>query len=179
MHNRLALLPLFIASFLGGGALGFTAPRTSLTPTSAAAAVRASGTVVSPASATRRSNDVPTVGTALHAEGGDDSSAAAAADPNEVIARRIVVTGDVDGGYYRSCVKNEASRFRKLIGNMSSPQGDKRAEIYVEGKRKMVDGFVRWCERGDVGMSQAIKVDSVNEEDPTGLLDDFYVQTGR
>ena len=29
------------------------------------------------------------------------------ADPNEIVARRIIVTGDVAGGYYRSCVKNE------------------------------------------------------------------------
>jgi len=28
-------------------------------------------------------------------------------DPSEVIARKITVCGDVDGGYYRSCVKNE------------------------------------------------------------------------
>ena len=43
----------------------------------------------------------------------------------------------------------------------------------------MIDGFVRWCQRGDVGLSQAITVESVEEEDPTGLLDDFYVMTGR
>ena len=48
-----------------------------------------------------------------------------------------------------------------------------------QGKRKMIDGFVRWCQRGDVGLSQAITVESVEEEDPTGLLDDFYVMTGR
>jgi hypothetical protein len=29
------------------------------------------------------------------------------ADESEVIARRIIVTGDVQGGYYRSCVLNE------------------------------------------------------------------------
>lgn len=28
-------------------------------------------------------------------------------DSDEVIARRIVVSGDVQGGYYRSCVRNE------------------------------------------------------------------------
>jgi hypothetical protein len=28
-------------------------------------------------------------------------------DADEIIARRIVVTGDVQGGYYRSCVRNE------------------------------------------------------------------------
>ena len=30
-------------------------------------------------------------------------------DPNEIIARRIIVKGDVQGGYYRSCVNNEVS----------------------------------------------------------------------
>jgi acylphosphatase len=110
-----------------------------------------------------------------------DDYAASGIDPNETIARRVIVTGDVDGGYYRSCVKNEASRFRKLIGTMSPPDDDnnRRAEIYVEGKRKMVDGFVRWCKRGDVGLSQAVVVESVVDEYPTGLYDDFYVHTGR
>lgn len=50
-----------------------------------------------------------------------------------------------------------------------------------QGKRKMVEGFVRWCQRGDaaIGLSQKISVDSVEDEFPTGLYDDFYVQTGR
>ena len=43
----------------------------------------------------------------------------------------------------------------------------------------MIGGFVRWCERGNVGLSQQISVESVIEEDAAGLLDDFYVQTGR
>ncbi|KAL3760038.1 hypothetical protein ACHAWU_006586 [Discostella pseudostelligera] len=149
---------------------------------------------------TPSSVSIPTTTTGLQAEptsDGDNSNN----DANELIARRIIVVGDVDGGYYRSCVKNEASRFRKLIGTMSPPAGEKRAEIYVElnvrgtrfstldhlivlhqqlvGKRKMVEGFVRWCERGDVGLSQSIKVDSVIDEFPTGLYDEFYVSTGR
>ena len=32
---------------------------------------------------------------------------ASSVDPNEVVARRIIVSGDVQGGYYRSCVQNE------------------------------------------------------------------------
>mmetsp|Transcript_2141 Transcript_2141/g.5036 ORF Transcript_2141/g.5036 Transcript_2141/m.5036 type:complete len:155 (+) Transcript_2141:157-621(+) len=154
MHNHLAFLPLLIGFFLRG-ALGFTSPpRTSTT---------------------YHSNNFPT--TTKFATADDN-----APDPDDIIARRVVVTGDVDGGYYRSCVKNEASRFRTLIGTMSPPNDDdggKRAEIYVEGKRKFIEGFVRWCERGDVGLSQAIKVESVSDESPTGLFDDFYVQTGR
>lgn len=36
-----------------------------------------------------------------------DSDSSSSNDANEIIARRIIVVGDVDGGYYRSCVKNE------------------------------------------------------------------------
>ncbi len=39
-------------------------------------------------------------------------------DANEIIARRIIVVGDVDGGYYRSCVKNEVS-FCAFCGKIS------------------------------------------------------------
>ena len=35
-------------------------------------------------------------------------------DDDELVARRIIVTGDVQGGYYRSCVLNEVSRV--LVG---------------------------------------------------------------
>lgn len=95
----------------------------------------------------------------------------------DIIAKRITVKGDVQGGYYRSCVRNEAARFRRLVGTMSPPDDSKEAEIYVEGSRKMVDGFIRWCQRGSVGLSQVVEVSSVAEEDPTGLYDGFYVKT--
>ena len=37
------------------------------------------------------------------------------ADESEVIARRIIVTGDVQRGYYRSCVLNEVGCNPKLM----------------------------------------------------------------
>jgi len=102
------------------------------------------------------------------------------ADPKELIACRIQVQGAVQGGYFRACVKNEARRFRNLIGTMSPPSDDPEAiaEIYVEGKRKQVEGFVRWCKKGDVGLNQLSKVLDVSyDEVPTGIYDDFYVET--
>lgn len=61
---------------------------------------------------------------------------------------------------------------------MTPPEHDpNEAEIYVEGKKKMVDGFVRWCEKADVGLNQVTKVKEVLEEEPTGLYDQFYVKT--
>ncbi len=47
----------------------------------------------------------------------------------------------------------------------------------TQGKRKMVDGFVRWCKKGDVGLSQQATVSDVKDEEPTGLYDGFYAKT--
>jgi len=52
--------------------------------------------------------------------------------PDDIVARRIIVEGDVEGGYYRSCVRNEAGRFRRLSGTMTPPDDSGTAEIYVE-----------------------------------------------
>jgi acylphosphatase len=101
-------------------------------------------------------------------------------DPGDIIGRTIIVKGDVNGGYIRTCIKNEAGNFRRLIGTMSPPDtGSDTATIYVEGKRKMVDGFVRWCERGSkkVGLSQSLDVVETSDEVPTGLYDGFYLRT--
>jgi hypothetical protein len=45
----------------------------------------------------------------------------------------------------------------------------------------MIDGFIRWCKKGDksIGLSQRLTVKEVTEEVPTGLYDGFYVRTGR
>lgn len=60
---------------------------------------------------------------------------------------------------------------------MSPPDDSDRAEIYVEGKRRQVEGFIRWCRKGNVGLSQITTVAEVSEEEPTGLYDGFYVKT--
>lgn len=60
---------------------------------------------------------------------------------------------------------------------MSPPDETDEAEIYVEGKRNLVEGFVRWCKRSKVGMNQVVTVKEVNEEEPTGLYDGFYAKT--
>jgi hypothetical protein len=76
----------------------------------------------------------------------------------------------------------QAGKFRRLVGTMSPiDETSNVAEIYVEGSRKMVDGFVRWCEKSSkkVGMSQVISVIDVMEEDVTGLYEDFYAQTSK
>ena len=63
----------------------------------------------------------------------DDSSGG---DPNEIVGKRIIVTGDVNGGYLRTCISNEAGKFRRLLGTMSPPDDGDEAEIYVEVRRQ-------------------------------------------
>ena len=41
----------------------------------------------------------------------------------------------------------------------------------------MVEGFLRWCQKGDVGLNQRATVVDIKEEEPTGLYDGFYVKT--
>ena len=104
--KNLALLPIFLLSAFLSGAFGFTASfhqRTNVvvqTTTTAAVAPAVTTSFYKYKTSSSSSSSI----TALHAEA---DSNAAAVDPNEIVARRIVVTGDVDGGYYRSCVKNE------------------------------------------------------------------------
>ena len=73
----------------------------------------------------QRRSSQPAFDTRIAAESSDN-------DPNEIVAKRIVVEGDVQGGYYRSCVRNEAGRFRRLSGTMTPPDDSATAEIYVE-----------------------------------------------
>lgn len=51
------------------------------------------------------------------------------------------------------------------------------AEIYVEGKLHMIEGFIRWCQRSKIGLNQIITVKEVFEEEPTGMYDEFYAPT--
>ena len=103
------------------------------------------------------------------------TNSSGSAKDDMIVARRIIVQGDI-GGYYRSCVVNEAGKFRRLVGTMSPTSSDSNeAEIYVEGKAYLVEGFIRWCQRSKVGLNQIITVKNVYEEEPTGMYDDFYV----
>ena len=144
-HFANRILSLLLISLCIGGAFGFTAPPRSTTGTliqqsSASSTIANNVRTLVPKIEETYTNTFSTHhhhNTALYAAS-DSSSApnhyreSTSGDPSELIARRIVVTGDVNGGYYRSCVKNEGSRFRKLVGSMTDPDDSERAEIYVE-----------------------------------------------
>lgn len=133
---QITLLPLLICLIISSGAFGFTSinPGRTITSSSSAnnIAVDTSSQNIRDISSTYR------ISSAFHSTAYSTQTSLYAtsdggADQAELIARRIVVVGDVNGGYYRSCVKNEGSRFRNLVGTMTPPDdNDSRAEIYVE-----------------------------------------------
>lgn len=134
---QITLLPLLICLIISSEAFGFTSisPARTITSSSSANNIIAASQNIrditstyyrSSSSSAFHSTSSYSTTTSLYATSDDG------ADQAELIARRIVVVGDVNGGYYRSCVKNEGSRFRNLVGTMTPPDDNDRAEIYVE-----------------------------------------------
>jgi acylphosphatase len=89
-------------------------------------------------------------------------------DGDELAEAKIIVKGQAYGGYFRAHARNEAHFNRKLCGALQ--EFPDRTEIVVEGKRKAIDSFVRWCRKGP-GLAQRIEDVQVNFSDYTGIFD--------
>ncbi|CAA9342023.1 MAG: Acylphosphate phosphohydrolase, putative [uncultured Friedmanniella sp.] len=81
-----------------------------------------------------------------------------------MIRRRVVVTGRVQGVFFRDSTRREARR-RKLAGWVTN-RDDGSVEAVFEGEPEAVDALVAWTRRGPA----RARVDShaVTEEEPTG-----------
>jgi acylphosphatase len=84
---------------------------------------------------------------------------------SEVVRRRVVVHGRVQGVFFRDTTRREASR-RGVAGWVSN-RPDGAVEAVFEGPPDSVSGMVEFCESGPRGAD----VDRVetSEEDPEGL----------
>ncbi len=76
------------------------------------------------------------------------------------IARRVVVSGDVQGVFFRDSTRSEANRLGVTGWVRNRPDG--RVEAFVEGPPDAVARLVRWCDEGprhatvsDVRVSEA------------------------
>jgi len=129
---QLTLLPLLICLIIISEAFGFTSISPGRTITSSIAVDTSSQNTRDITSTYYRSSSSSAFHSTTYSTTSLYATSDGGADQAELIARRIVVVGDVNGGYYRSCVKNEGSRFRNLVGTMSPPDDNDRAEIYIE-----------------------------------------------
>ena len=65
---------------------------------------------------------------------------------SEPIARNVVVSGDVQGVFFRDSARREARRLR--VSGWVSNRPDGRVEAHLEGPRDAVEELVRWCRSG-------------------------------
>ena len=77
---------------------------------------------------------------------------------------RLVVSGLVQGVFYRSSCAAEARRTG--VGGFVRNRADGRVEAAFEGRPQAVEGMVRWCRSGPRGATVE-RVD-VHEEELTG-----------
>jgi len=93
---------------------------------------------------------------------------------SEIVSCNLLVKGEVQGGYYRASVKNEVSNFRSLVGTLTE-NDDGTTSIYVEGKKKVIEGFIRWCGKSP-GLTKTVEVANIEwGESQVGLFDGFYM----
>lgn len=83
---------------------------------------------------------------------------------NDVVARRVVVHGRVQGVFFRDSCRQQAERHRVTGWVRNEPDGSVGA--LFEGPRDAVDALVSWCHEGP----PRARVDRVEaaQADPTG-----------
>jgi acylphosphatase len=64
----------------------------------------------------------------------------------ETVRARLVIKGRVQGVAYRASAQDEGLRLG-LVGEVRN-RPDGSVEALVEGPRKAVEEFIRWCKRG-------------------------------
>ncbi len=64
----------------------------------------------------------------------------------EPIARNVVISGDVQGVFFRDSARREA-RARRLAGWVRN-RPDGTVEAVFQGDRAAVDALIRWCHTG-------------------------------
>ncbi len=75
------------------------------------------------------------------------------------IRRRLLVSGQVQGVFYRDSCRKEAEE--KGITGSARNLPDGRVEVILEGAEDAVGRMIEWCRRG----SDMARVDSVEVED--------------
>ena len=89
----------------------------------------------------------------------------------ETIARNVVVSGDVQGVFFRDCARREARRLG--VSGWIRNRADGCVEAHFEGPPDAVAELVRWC--GDGPRHATVKDVQVDEAEPAGC-DGFAVR---
>lgn len=81
-----------------------------------------------------------------------------------MIRRRIVVSGRVQGVFFRDTCRRVAAEHGVSGSARNLPDG--RVEVIVEGSPEAVEAVVAWCRHGPAGAT--VTDVEVNQEEPRG-----------
>lgn len=91
--------------------------------------------------------------------------------PTDVVARRVIVDGHVQGVFFRdSCARR--ARAEGVAGWVRN-RGDGRVEAWFEGRPQAVEKLVEWCRQGPRHAS--VTSVEMHEDSPAGL-EGFRIQ---
>lgn len=83
----------------------------------------------------------------------------------DIIARRVVVGGSVQGVFFRDSTRREASRLG--VDGWVRNCADGTVEAHFEGSAEAVDALVQWCREGP--RHAEVRDVRVSEVEPEGL----------
>ena len=84
---------------------------------------------------------------------------------SEVVRQRVVVSGHVQGVFFRDSTRREATR--RGVAGWACNRGDGAVEAVFEGPRSEVEAMVDFCRSGPRGAS--VSNVAVSDEEPEGL----------
>jgi acylphosphatase len=85
--------------------------------------------------------------------------------PSEVIRRRVIVTGRVQGVFFRASVTEAAAN--EGVAGWAMNRTDGAVEIVIEGPPEAFESVVGYCRTGPV--NARVESAKVSEETPEGL----------
>lgn len=82
------------------------------------------------------------------------------------VARRVVVSGEVQGVFFRDTCRRVAAG--SGVSGWVRNRSDGRVEAWIEGPSEAVDRVVAWCRRGPAGAD--VTDVEVSDAEPSGAL---------
>ncbi|HLI61286.1 MAG TPA: acylphosphatase [Solirubrobacteraceae bacterium] len=85
--------------------------------------------------------------------------------PTDVVRRRAILTGHVQGVFFRASIKEAADN--EGVAGWASNRPDGAVEVVLEGPRDAVESVLGYCRTGPV--NARVESAEVSDEEPEGL----------
>lgn len=88
-----------------------------------------------------------------------------------MIARHIVVSGKVQGVFFRKNIKQKAGKLN--VSGWVKNTNDDKVEIFAQGSEENIDSFINWCKHGPP--KAEVRNIQVQEKEINNTLNEFSI----